>query len=349
MKLLVLGGTRFLGRHFVEAAIARGHRLTLFNRGRAAPDLFGDVEQLRGDRDGELAPLRGRSWDAVVDTCGYLPRVVRRSVEILRGAVERYLFVSSISVYADSAAAGQDEDAARAQLPTPDCEDVPNHYGALKAACEDKVQAGFGAGSIIVRPGLIVGPFDPTGRFTYWPQRVARGGSVLAPAAPDYPVQFIDARDLAAWMLDLLERRRSVDSLGAARSGIRPWGGQTGKGVFNASGPAQPLSFGGFLDACRQALNPTADFVWPDAAFLAERGVQAWTELPLYAGDDGRGLCSVDLTRALAAGLRLRPVGETCVDTVRWAGASPLPAGIGLTPDREAELLRVWRGRIGAS
>ncbi len=323
MKLLVLGGTRFLGRHLVEAAIARDHEPTLFNRGRTAPALFPDVEQLCGDRDGELAPLRGRQWDAVVDTCGYLPRVVRRSVELLRGAVERYLFVSSISVYADSAAPGQDESAARARLPAPDCEDIPNHYGALKAACEDEVEAGFGAASIVVRPGLIVGPFDPSGRFTYWPRRVMRGSTVLAPADPSYPVQFIDGRDLAAWMLDLLERRAS--------------------GTFNGSGPALPLSFGGFLDTCRQALNPHADFVWPDAAFLAEHGVQAWTELPLYAGDDGRGLCSVDLKRALAAGLRLRPLAETCIDTARWAGDSPLPAGIGLAPEREAELLRAWR------
>lgn len=325
MKLLVLGGTRFLGRHLVEAALPRGHELTLFNRGRAAPELFAEVEQLRGDRDGELTPLRGRRWDAVVDTCGYLPRVVRRSVELLAGAVERYLFVSSISVYADPALPGQDERAARARLPASDCEDILNHYGALKAACEDEVVAGLGAASIVVRPGLIVGPFDPSGRFTYWPQRVARGGTVLAPADPGYPVQFIDARDLAAWMLDLLQWRAS--------------------GAFNASGPAQPLSFAGFLDACRLAINPVADFEWPDAAFVAEHGVRPWTELPLYAGEDGRGLCSVDLARALAAGLRLRPIGETCVDTAHWVGDTALPPGIGLAPDREANLLRAWRAR----
>jgi 2'-hydroxyisoflavone reductase len=323
MKLLVLGGTRFLGRHLVEAALARGHEPTLFNRGRTAPELFGGVEQLRGERDGDLAPLRGRRWDALVDTCGYLPRVVRGSVGALRDALDAYLFVSSISVYADSATPGLDENAPRARLPAPDCEDIPNHYGALKAACEDEVLAGFGSRALVVRPGLIVGPFDPTGRFTYWPQRVARGGSVLAPADPSYPVQFIDARDLAAWMLDLLERRAS--------------------GVFNASGPAQPLSFGAFLDTCRLALQAQAEFIWPDASFLAARGVQAWTDLPLYAGDEGRGLCAADLSRALAAGLRLRPVADTCLDTARWAGDMPLPAGIGLAADREAELLRDWR------
>lgn len=325
MKLLVLGGTRFLGRHLVESAQARGHEVTLFNRGRTAPELFADIEQLRGERDGDLASLRGRRWDAVVDTCGYLPRAVRRSAQALLDSVGRYLFVSSISVYADSSAAGQDEQAQRAKLPAADCEDIPNHYGALKAACEDEVQRLFGQRAILLRPGLIVGPFDPSGRFTYWVQRVARGGVVLAPPSPDYPVQFIDARDLAAWMLELLEQGRF--------------------GAFNASGPATPLDFAAFLDGCRRAMGSQAEFVWPDAAFLADHGVSPWTELPLYAGEDGRGLNEVSLERALAAGLRPRPVGQTCVDTLRWAAGAPLPEGIGLAADREAELLRQWRAR----
>lgn len=325
MKLLVLGGTRFLGRHLVEAALARGHELTLFNRGRTAPELFVGVERLRGERDGDLAPLRGRQWHAVIDTCGYLPRVVRRSAQLLRDSVDRYLFVSSISVYADSSTAGQDEQAGRLPLPNPDCEDIPGYYGALKATCEDEVQAVFGPRAVLLRPGLIVGPFDPTGRFTYWAQRVARGGAIVAPPAPDYPVQFIDARDLAAWMVDLLEQGRH--------------------GSFNASGPATPLTFASFLDGCRHALAAQADFVWPDASFLERHGVAPWTELPLYAGEDGRGLNQVSLARALSAGLRLRPLGETCADTARWAGDSPLPDGIGLTAEREAELLLAWRGR----
>jgi 2'-hydroxyisoflavone reductase len=325
MKLLILGGTRFLGRHLVEAALARGHELTLFNRGRTAPRLFAGVECLRGERDGDLSPLQARQWDAVVDTCGYLPRVVRRSALALRDSVDRYLFVSSISVYADSSTAGQDEQAARLPLPSPDCEDIPGHYGALKATCEDEVHAVFGPRAILLRPGLIVGPFDPTGRFTYWVQRVARGGAVLAPPAPEYPVQFIDARDLAGWMVDLLEQ------------------GQYG--AFNASGPAAPLTFGTFLEGCRQALVALAEFVWPDASFLGQHGVAPWTELPLYAGEDGRGLSQISLSRALSAGLRLRPLGETCADTARWAGDSPLPDGIGLTAEREAEVLRAWRGR----
>ena len=325
MKLLVLGGTRFLGRHLVEAALARGHEPTLFNRGRTAPELFGGVERLCGERDGELAPLRGRSWDAVVDTCGYLPRVVRRSAQALREAAARYLFISSVSVYADPSSPGQDEQAARAPLPSADCEDIPAHYGALKAACEDEVLAAFGTRALVLRPGLIVGPLDPTGRFTYWVQRVARGGTVLAPPSPDYPVQFIDARDLAAWTLDLLERG--------------------GAGVFNASGPAAPLTFGEFLEGCRRALGSPAEFVWADARFLDRYRVAPWTELPLYAGDDSRGMNEISLARALSAGLRLRPLGQTCADTARWACGMALPEGVGLAPAREEQLLRAWQAR----
>jgi 2'-hydroxyisoflavone reductase len=325
MKLLVLGGTRFLGRHLVELALERGHELTLFNRGRTAPGLFAAVEQLFGDRDGDLAPLLGRQWDAIFDTCGYLPRVVRKSARALGDAAQRYLFVSSISVYADGAAIGQGEDAPRAKLLSPECEDIAGHYGALKAACEDEVVSSWDDRAVLVRPGLIVGPFDPSGRFTYWAQRLARGGDVLAPPDPDYPVQCIDARDLAAWMLDLVERG--------------------GRGAYNASGPASPISFAGFLAQCAQALGAQVRFVWPSADFLAERGVKPWTELPLYAGEDGRGACAVDLRRALASGLRVRPLGQTCADTSRWAGSTPLPAGIGLPPQREAELLRDWQHR----
>lgn len=326
MKLLVLGGTRFLGRHLVEQALARGHQATLFNRGRTAPTLFPQAERLQGDRDGDLTPLQSRSWDAAVDTCGYLPRVVRRSVQALRDRVGRYLFVSSISVYADSATAHQDERAERARLPAPDCEDIPGYYGALKAACEDEVQAAFGARAVLLRPGLIVGPLDPTGRFTYWVQRIARGGRVLAPPSPEYPVQFIDGRDLAAFALDLVEQGR--------------------EGAFNATGPATRLTFGRFLDLCRGALGAEAQYVWPGTDFLARHAVTPWSELPLYAGEDGRGLNEVRLDKALAAGLRLRPAASTCVDTASWAADTALPDGVGLEPAREAELLRAWDGEL---
>lgn len=324
MNLLILGGTRFLGRHLVEAALARGDRLTLFNRGRSAPGLFADVEQLHGDRDGGLAALGGRRWDAVIDTCGYLPRVVRQSAQALRDGVGRYLFVSSISVYADESTPGQDEGAARAVLPSADCEDIPNHYGALKAACEDEVFAVYGERAVVVRPGLIVGPFDPSGRFTYWVQRVGRGGAVLAPPAPAYPVQWIDARDLAAWMLGLVEG---------------------GAGSYNGCGPARPMRFDTFLEQCRRVLGSDAQFVWPAASFLADEGVAPWTNLPLWAGEGGQGLNQTSNTRALAAGLKLRPLADTVVDTAHWAGDAALPEGIGLGADREAALLQRWATR----
>lgn len=321
MRLLILGGTRFLGRHLVEAALARGDALTLFNRGRTAPDLFAGVEQLHGDRAGGQVALRGQTWDAVIDTCGYLPRVVRQAAQALGGAVGRYLFVSSVSVYADEGAAGQDESAPRATLADPECEDVGQHYGALKTACEDKVVAVFGERALIVRPGLIVGPFDPSGRFTSWVQRIARGGVALAPPSREYPVQFIDARDLALWSLRLLDEQAG--------------------GAFNACGPAAPLRFDAFLDECRRALAAAVRFVWPPVERLAQQGVQPWTELPLWAGGVGAGLNQASNARALRAGLQLRPLVETAADTARWAGDAPLPAGIGQSADREAQLLRL--------
>jgi 2'-hydroxyisoflavone reductase len=321
MKLLVLGGTRFLRRHLVEAALARKDEVTLLNRGRTAPALFAEVERLAGDREGDLALLCGRSWDAVIDTCGDLPRVVRRSAQRLRDAVGRYLFVSSVSVYAD-AVAGQAEQSARAALPSPRCEDLATHYGAPKAACEDEVVRPFGDRAILLPPGLIVGPFDPTGRFTYRVQRVARGGAVLAAPSPEYPVQFIDARDLACFVLDPLERGRS--------------------GPFNAAGHAARLRRVS-RRGVRRALQAAADFVWPAADFLAREGVSPWTDLPLRAGDDARGLNLIAIARALAAGLRHRPLAATVADTRQPAAASPLPDGVGLALEREAELLQRWR------
>ena len=309
----------------MDAALARGHELTLFNRGRCDPALFMSIEQLRGDRDGDLQALHGRRWNAVIDTCGYLPQVVRRSAECLRTAVGRYLFVSSISVYADMAAPGQTEDAPLAALPQPVSDDVAQHYGALKAACEAQVQLAFGPRALLVRPGLIVGPFDPSGRFTYWVQRLARGGEVLAPDTPEYPVQYIDARDLALWMVQLLERDVA--------------------GTFNACGPAEPTSFGDVLSGCRAALDVRATLIWVDANFLAQHEVTPWTELPLWAGPGAHGLNAVSNARALAAGLSPRPLADTVLDTARWAATAPLPEGIGISAERERQLLQAWAER----
>src|SRR6266536_2219638 len=207
MKLLILGGTVFLGRYLVESALARGHEVTLFNRGQHSPQLYPAVEKLRGDRDGALDALRGREWDAVIDTSGYYPRVVEQSVALLREAVPYYLFVSSISAYADLSKPPS-EDSPTSELP-PDATESLDFYGPLKAECERVVRRAYGDAAAIVRPGLIVGPHDPTGRFTYWPYRIARGGDVLAPEPRDKPVQPIDVRDLGEWLESLAERRLS--------------------------------------------------------------------------------------------------------------------------------------------
>lgn len=250
---------------------------------------------------------------------------MRRSAETLRDAVGRYHVVSSISVYADWAAPQLDEQAPLASSPDLLGEDVAQHYGALKAACEGEVAARFGARTILVRPGLMVGPFEPTGRFTYRVQRVAQGGSLRALPRPEYPPQFIAGRDLAAWLLDRVERG--------------------GNGAYNACGPAQPMTFGAFVDGCRSALGAEAEFVRTREDFLAQHGVAPWTELPLWAGDDARGLNAVSNARAHSAGPQLPPLAQTAVDTARWAAGAPAsaPAGIGLSTQREAQRLREWR------
>jgi nucleoside-diphosphate-sugar epimerase len=303
LKLLVLGGTKFLGRHAVDAALADGHEVTTFTRGQTNPDLFPQVEHLRGDRDGTLDALRGRRWDGVVDTSGYVPRVVRQSAELLREAVDRYVFVSSISVYADFSEPVGDATPV-AELEDPATEEIMEHYGALKAACERVVEELYGDRSARVRAGLIVGPYDPTDRFTYWPRRVAAGGDVLAPGEPDAPVQFVDARDLAAWLV-----RLALHGPG---------------GVFNATGPLEPLTFGALLERMRDAVGSDARFAWTPAPPILDAGVQPWTELPLWLPDPAyAGMARADISRSVDAGLTFRPLEETVVDTLAWDRTVP--------------------------
>jgi 2'-hydroxyisoflavone reductase len=316
MKLLVLGGTKFLGRAVVEAALARGHELTLFNRGETNPGLFPDAERLRGDRDGGLAPLEGRSWDAVIDPSGYVPRIVRDSAQLL-ATVERYVFVSSISVYEDYREPRVEGDPLEQLGDHPVdrlFEDYAN-YGALKALCEQEVQSVFGERALIVRPGLIVGPHDPTDRFTYWPRRVERGGTLLAPAPPELPVQMVDVRDLAGWMVSMVEDGRG--------------------GVFNATSPPGALTFRSMLDACG-----ATDVTWVDEAFLAEHGVEGWSDLPCWipSSEESHSCFQlVDVSRAVEAGLTFRPLAQTAHDVPEWTGQA------GLAPEREAELLAAWQ------
>ena len=320
MRILVLGGTKFVGRHTVQAALDRGHEVTLFNRGRTNPDLFPEVERLRGDRDGDVDALRGLSFDAVVDPSGYVPRVVRETVAAL-GDVGRYAFVSTISVYG-SFEEPRDESSPVATLSEETEEVTGETYGALKALCEDAVRERF-PDAFVVRPGLISGPWDPTGRFTYWPERVAEGGKVLAPAPPDRPAQIVDARDLAAWIVESLENGRG--------------------GTFNAISPT--FTFAELIGTCREVSGSDAEPVWVDPSFLLEHGVDEWMELPLWLADDSfRRMLEVDPAHALANGLRIRPLAETARDTLEWvrAGLAPSDAPAGLDRGKERELLDEW-------
>jgi 2'-hydroxyisoflavone reductase len=313
VKLLILGGTKFLGKHVAAAALAAGDDVTLFTRGETNPELFPEAEHLRGDRDGNLAALEGREWDFVVDTSGYVPRLVGASARLLAPAVERYVFVSSVSVYADFAAP-RDETSPVAVLDEPTEDYRSTAYGALKALSEAEVERAFPGRALLVRPGLIVGPDDPTDRFTYWPQRARRGGEILAPAPPERPVQFIDVRDLAEWIVRTEET-----------------------GVLNATGRPHQVTFGALLEACG-----AAEVTWVDDAFLAEHEVAEWMDLPLWIPDADqawRDFQLVDVSRALAAGLTYRPLAETVRDVPEWT------AKAGLAPEREAELLAAWHGR----
>jgi 2'-hydroxyisoflavone reductase len=326
VKLLILGGTQFVGRTLAENAIARGHEVTLFNRGQRNPELFGELERLRGDRDGNLDALRGRRWDVVIDTCGYIPRLVRDSCELLRDATEHYTFVSTCSVYGHNSEPGQDEAAPLATLDDPTVEEINGEtYGGLKALCEEVVQTTFGERAFIPRPGLIVGPHDHTDRFTYWPVKVASFDRVLNPP-PAAIVEFTDARDLAAFLLDSAERR-----LG---------------GVFNVSGPGpEKISVADFLAACQDVADTPAEIVSPTVEFLLGHGVQPWTDLPLWTPLDSPGFSTQRIDRALGAGLSLRPVRETIRDTLDWARRElpDLPTlKAGLSRDREEELLAQW-------
>lgn len=329
MRLLILGGTVFLGRALTDAAIARGHAVTHLHRGRSA-GTDRRVETLVCDRE-EIPFMRGvdaaRTWDAVVDTSGYLPQVVSRSAEALRDRAGTYAFVSSISAYASFESEGFDEDAPLQADPDPwPGERTPELYGALKAACERVVAKSFEKRALIVRPGLIVGPHDPTDRFTWWPWRIARGGMFLAPGRPARAIQLIDVRDLADWVIAMLES-------------------STG-GTFHLTGPESPLTMGELIDACRATRRDAAPEWLPDD-FLVRHEVRPWTEMPLWipeAQAGYRGFMAASIDQALRHGLRFRPLAETLADTLEWAKTRPPshPWKAGLAPEREASLLESW-------
>jgi nucleoside-diphosphate-sugar epimerase len=315
MRALVLGGTRFLGRALVDALLEAGHEPTLFNRGQTGPELFPDVEKLRGDRSADLSALEGREWDAVLDVAAYMPNEARRAVEALHGSVGRYVFVSSISVYADQSVPPVEGAAVEELAPGQETDEDPELYGARKAACERIVVDAYGDDAFVVRPGLIVGPHDPTGRFTYWPHRVARGGVVLAPGSPDDEVQFIDVRDLADWIVE------------ATANGVG--------GTFNATG--EPMRFADLLDECRAASDSNPTFSWVASERLLAEEVGPWMEVPLWLPvPEYAGIQRASVERARAEGLTYRPLADTIKATLADAESVD---GVGLTPERERELL----------
>jgi 2'-hydroxyisoflavone reductase len=330
MRILFIGGTVFLGRATVEAALARGHEVTLFNRGRSDPDAYPQVEHLHGDRDGNLDALRGRRFDAAVDTCGYVPRVVRQSAELLAEAVDRYVFVSSLSAYAEPAAVGATEEAPLVRMPegtSEDTEEVNGEiYGPLKVLCEEEVEKALPGRALLIRPGLIVGPYDRTDRFTYWPWRAHRGGQILAPGRPERGVQFIDVRDLGAWIVHLLETARA--------------------GAYSAV--SAPLPMREVLEACVSTSGSDGTLTWVDDAFLLEHEVGMWMEMPLWIPESeptAAGFFSYSNQKAVGDGLTFRPLADTARATLDWALSRPKDHEwrAGMEAQREAGILRAWK------
>ena len=332
MRILIIGGTVFLGRHLVESALARSHEVTIFHRGKSNPGLFPQVETILGDREQDVNKLgeAGRIWDAVIDTSGYFPRIVRLSAQTLKPNVSRYVFISSVSVYQDFSKVGIAESAPVAKIQDETVEEITGEtYGALKALCEETVRDIYGLDrSLIIRPGLIVGPHDPTDRFTYWPIRVARGGDVLVPDQPEAPVQIIDVRDLADWIIRLIEQHRS--------------------GTYNATGPDYKLTLGKLLEVSKQVSGSNARFRWASVDFLNQNEIAPWSDLPVWVPDDeeSAGFSRVDVSKAIQAGLTFRPLEETVRDTLEWAQSRPPDhkCGAGLPTEREAEVLATLPG-----
>jgi 2'-hydroxyisoflavone reductase len=340
MKLLILGGTRFLGRHLVSAALAGNHQVTLFNRGNH-PSASTDVETIQGNRYTDLAKLQGRRWDAVVDTCGFLPSTVRASAAALSDSIDRYVFISSLSVYADVSTPGVDETAPVATLTDEQLEEAEaidssgqvsavnygKMYGGLKALSERAAEEAMPGRVLNIRPGLIVGTHDYTDRFTYWVVRVARGGEVLAPGRPQRNVQFIDAGDLAGWILKMVERKET--------------------GIFNATGLPGELTMERVLEECKAVSGSDASLTWVSEEFLTQEKVTAWSEMPLWLPEDYlpfKGFMFINCDKATSSGLSFRPLSETIQDTLSWrkenAPDEELKAGI--NSDKEEILLSKW-------
>lgn len=328
-RVLVLGGTGFIGPHLVRALLAQGHTVTIFNRGRTNADLFPNVEKLLGDRDGDLESLKGHTWDVAIDNSATNPKWVRLSAQLLQRAVGLYLFTSTRSVYSDFSVVGMNEDGpTHAPDPAAIEEGRQLPYGTAKITCEYELKQAFPARHLVVRPGLIVGPGDATDRFTYWPARIDRGGEVLAPGDPDNHVHFIDVRDLAEWYVHLVETDAT--------------------GTLNALGPASPLTFAEMLYGIRAVTTAAVSFTWVDTDFLLERDVRPYSDMPLWmpARANRAGFQRFDLTRPLAHGIRYRPLAVTARDTLEYHYSRPeerqAELRAGMDSEREAKLLAEW-------
>ena len=341
LRILILGGTGFTGPYQVRYALERGHKVTVFNRGKTHPgELPSQVEQLLGDRNGKLDALKNRKWDVVIDNPTTLPAWVRDAAQVLRGNVERYVFISTISVYSDMSKPGMDESGRLAKYNGSDPMKETREtllaskyalYGPLKVLSENEAEKSFPRQTLIIRPGLIVGPRDETDRFTYWPMRLDRGGEVLAPGDPSDPVQFIDARDLAEWTIRMVEVRET--------------------GTYNANGPASQLSIGEMLDGVAGAIKSNAKLTWVNADFLEAQKVSPWSDMPVWIpprGEEG-GSAQLSIKRALEKGLTFRPLAATARDTLEWFKTLPVDRQsklkAGVSSEREAEVLAAWHKR----
>ncbi|MBB6452381.1 2'-hydroxyisoflavone reductase [Salirhabdus euzebyi] len=334
MKILILGGTRFLGRFLTENARKRGHEVTLFNRGKENPDLFPDVEKLMGDRNGDLKNLEGRKWDAVIDTCGFVPRTVRESAELLSKEIGHYTFISSGSVYNNLEEKGIDENHSINKLSMEKAEEMTEgtagpiyneYYGHLKALCEQELERIMPSRNLVVRAGLIVGPFDYSDRFSYWVNRVAKGGEVLAPGRKDKEIQFIDVRDLAEWIIKMVETNVI--------------------GVFNATGPHFTLTMERFLEECKKLTNSNTTYTWVSEDFLLDKDIKPWTELPLWLPDKWNmsGFLSMNIEKAEKRGLTCRPLKETIRDTLTWESTrTNYERKAGMDINKERKILKWW-------
>lgn len=343
MKILIIGGTKFLGRHLVDAALKNGHEVTLFNRGtKYSDEKFPETEQVHGDRNSDLENLGDKTFDAVIDTSGYLPQTVKIATEFLKDKVNQYVFISSGSVYPETPAPDYDENTPTAKLNDEQLKQVAEidpkgelngkvlgeNYGALKKLCEEEIERVMPNRVLNVRAGMIVGEYDWTDRFTYWVMRIAKGGEILAPGKPENFVQMIDARDLSEWIFEMIERGEN--------------------GIFNVTGKPFEMNFGQMLDAIKTATDSNATFIWADEKFLEENNVEPWNEMPFYLPEsfiEARGFLAMNVDKALAKNLKFRQFEETVRDVFNWREKQDFEMRAGISPEREKELLEKLHNR----